>query len=387
MSVILSAGVVSLVLVAWASLFPESVSQSNRPANRRPSVYSETWDELAPANSNISLRVENDLGLVVNSSFTPNQTIAIIESGLLTKYTLTVSRILSSFPDEIEAAFIVALATERATPSSSFASLWRIAGLEIPDTRTVRLKGLFAEDIGDEFHDLVTTDTSMTGWRTQSDALIKRCMEIATYFNLEISFPYLRWSLVMMRGFGLRNSNGEILAFAAPMVFARHSPHRDTGIFFKVGENLEIVTSRNFQVGEEILIPGSAYVSDAWAFSYRGLYITEGSRAEFKFPGLNFQVWLRKDADIDDNILAAFGFNGSERSRQTSLFQLIEALENKTRNFQVGNRKIREKLSGNAVEFPLLKIRDVEASILARNLNEAKRNLEISTQMYPAYPT
>ena len=385
MSVTLAAGFAGLVVLTLTSLLSDFSTQSARA--RRPSVYRETWDEIAPLHSNISLRTENDLGLVVNSSYAANKTIAVIDSAFITRESDMVYRMLLAFPNQPEAAFIVALAFERATPSSTFAPLWRIAGLEIPDTRAVRLKGIFAEDIDNEFFDLVTAETSMAGLRTELDTLIKLCMEIGTFFNLEISFPYLRWSLVMIRGFGIRDPSGEILAFAAALVFARHSPHSDTGIFFSAGANLEIVTSRDFQDGDEILIPGSAYVSDAWAFSYRGWMITDGSRARFKFPGSNFQVWLRKEPHIDETVIAAFGFDGSERSRQSSLKKLIKAIEEKIRNFQVCNKKLREKLSAEAIEFSLLKIRDGEASILARNLNEAKRNLEISTQIFPSYPT
>jgi hypothetical protein len=64
---------------------------------------------------------------------------------------------------------------------------------------------------------------------------------------------------------------------------------------------------------------------------------------EFKFPGCDFQVWLRKDAEIENSVLSAFGFDGSEKSRQSALIRLINALEIKIRNFQVElSSKVRE---------------------------------------------
>jgi hypothetical protein len=382
-------GAATLALIAWNPFSADSEQTSGRTPPRKQSVYREFWDEIGCSHTNITLRAENAIGLVANTEYQPGSSMTILDSATtLSHQSDMIQRVLKLFPNDTDASFILALAFERVYPSSQFTPLWRISGLEIPDLRTVRLKGLFADDIDPKVLNMVVRDTSMNEWKSEADALINRCAYIASQLRLNIPPTHLRWALVMIKGFAVRDNSGRILAFSAALVLARHSPRVETGVIFNLTANggLEILSTRRFKSCEEIVIPGALYFSDAWAFAYRGLFITEGHRAEFKFPGCT-PIWLRREPEIDDNTLQGCGARSSGRSRHAALIKLVKALEDKRRNFQVSNSELRERLAPESADFAMLRIRDIESSIIANNLFSAKNMLEISRQNFPAYPS
>ena len=391
---------ITSLIAGFLAYYSTSLFETSKESSvKRFTAYRETWNELlGESDFPITLRSENGLGLVTTRALEANMTLLELRlNSILTNESDILNRLIpfkaSSTP--FEAVLIVALALERSNPLSPFTPLWRVTGLDIPDPRTVRLKGIFSEVFTSQgrrnfqVFEIIANKTSMEGWGEESEKMIINCKHLSEAAGLEIPESHLKWALVTLRGYGVRDEYGNFNFFSAPLVFARLSAASSTGIeIVKNDEFFKIITNRPFSPGEEILLPAALWLSDAFTFAYRSVWLLDQHRMiiEFKFPG-------HIHCDKTPLGLNGVGFHpllicarGSSNIRsfqeEQKLAKIVhDSIHERIDRFHAANEQIAQLFATQTlVDIPAMRVREIEGRILSDLLKVADEHQKLLSQ-------
>ena len=189
---------------------------------------------------------------------------------------------LSGFPklnEEIKTILSIAFhKSNDLERSSPLGLLWKGVGVEpIPDNRWIKYKGLFTLQNAttgiDEIDDAVLRASTIVSETLQ----FARSHNLARFFG--ITETEIKWSYIFLHAFGVLGPQGRKIIIA-PLVFARHSTNQARTVSItESADTIDILTSSlsNLDRGEEILVDGKPYLSDAYAFLFHGSWIGDGS--------------------------------------------------------------------------------------------------------------
>jgi len=293
-------------LVAFLLLVPEDsvwrFHKSSEPIKSLSnSLFSKTFSSfmdnpflsLTPFSSSLivsSTRGTNHVGLYATKPIGPNELVLSISPDLtglvidgIHNIPLELSQLIgfSKLSDDVKTVLIIAFhKTNDLENSSPLGYLWKGVGVEpIPDHRWIKYKGIFTLTNGtisgiDEIDDAVSAASSVV-----ADAVaFSRSHNLPRTFG--ISETEIKWSYVFLHAFGvLASDKSQRKILVAPLVFARHSINQARTLKLSPSPigTLDIYTQQSLERGDELLVNGKPYLSDAYSFLFLGSWVSDTS--------------------------------------------------------------------------------------------------------------